>query len=74
MTSFIFHRKNVSPTEDLFVRWIHLNHRNVYLSIGVRLPVLDIYEYYGHESFYNVYAVLTAKLIEHQLPLEMSDI
>ena len=44
MTSFIFYRKNVSPTEDLFVRWIYLNHRKVYLSIGVRLPVLDIYE------------------------------
>ena len=45
MTSFIFHRKNTSPTEYTFVRWIHLNHRKVDLSIGVRLPVLDIYEY-----------------------------
>ena len=27
----------------MFVRWIHLNHRKVDLSIGVRLPVLDIY-------------------------------
>ena len=44
MTSFIFHRKNTSPTEYTFVRWIHLNHRKVDLSIGVRLPVLDIYE------------------------------
>ena len=43
MTSFIFHRKNTSPTEYTFVRWIHLNHRKVDLSIGVRLPVLDIY-------------------------------
>ena len=44
MTSFIFHRKNTSPTEYTFVRWIHLNHRKVDLSIGVRLPVLDMYE------------------------------
>ena len=43
MTSFIFHRKNTSPTEYTFVRWIHLDHRKVDLSIGVRLPVLDIY-------------------------------
>ena len=44
MASFIFHRKNTSLTEYTFVRWIHLNHRKVDLSIGVRLPVLDIYE------------------------------
>ena len=43
MTSFIFHRKNTSPTEYTFVRWIHLNNRKVDLSIGVRLPVLDMY-------------------------------
>ena len=29
------------------------------------------YKYYGHESFYNSYAVLTAKVIKHPLPLEM---
>ena len=29
------------------------------------------YKYYGHESFYNLYALLTAKLIKHPLPLEM---
>ena len=44
MTSFIFHRENTSPTEYTYVRWIHLNHRKVDLSIGVRLPVLDIYD------------------------------
>ena len=27
----------------MFVRWIHLNHRKVDLSIGVRLPVLEVY-------------------------------
>ena len=40
MTSFIFHRKNTSPTEHTFVRWIHLKlesrfvHRNQVASIG----------------------------------------
>ena len=29
------------------------------------------YKYYGHESFYNLFTVLTGKLIKHPLPLEM---
>ena len=37
-----FYRKNVSAEEDVFVRWIHLNHQKADLSIGVRLPVMDI--------------------------------
>ena len=50
MTSYIFHRKNVSLTEDLLVRWIHLNHRKEYLSIGVRLLVLDIHDTISHHQ------------------------
>ena len=29
------------------------------------------YKYYGYESFYNLYSVLTAEVIKHPLPLEM---
>ena len=70
MTSFIFHRKNTSPTEYTFVRWIHLNHRKVDLSIGVRLPVLDIIickTVLAYLKTYTLNSSLSLKEISHKL-------
>ena len=43
MTSLYFPIMKIflGRTEDMFVRWIHVRHRKVDLSVGLRLPILD---------------------------------